>query len=93
VREKKNKVFVMSNKKCKKTKVERVSKNMYILPSTKDKIEKLASETGFQHGQIVDLALGQVSKKWFLNKALNVKQLDIQSFLDESNLDDFPTDA
>lgn len=57
-------------------KVKRISKNLHLLPSTKQKIEKLGYESGFSHGQIVDMAIDELSEKSVLTKAIHVKSME-----------------
>lgn len=63
-------------KMTKLKKIKRLVKSIYILPSTKEKLEQLGQISGFTQGQIVDLALDQLSEKLIIDKAISVKSMD-----------------
>ncbi|BAQ63899.1 hypothetical protein [Geminocystis sp. NIES-3709] len=50
----------------------RIQKNTHLLPSTVEKLRRLSYESGFSHGQIVDMAIANLSESYVFSKARNV---------------------
>lgn len=57
-------------------KQKRLCKNVYILPKTYNRIKELKYQTGFSQGQIVDLAIQELSNQSILKKAVSVASIE-----------------
>jgi len=54
----------------------RIQKNNHILPTTLEKLLRLSYESGFTHGQIVDMAIANLSESYVYGRAKNVGSIE-----------------